>query len=294
MKVGTLVRLGRHGRVGYPNYSAVRDMARRMEAVGLNSIWLYDHLLYRGPGRPSDGIWECWTMLSALAEATNRVGLGTLVLCTPFRNPAVLAKMAVTLDEVSGGRLTLGIGAGWHQPEFDAFGVPFDHRAARLEEAIQIIQPLLRDGQVDFAGAYYEARDCQIIPKGPRAGGPPLLVAGNRPRMLRLAARYADSWNTAWHDAPTSAAERLETMHAACEREERDPTTLALTAGVLVAFPDLGDVGASNSLTGSAADVAEALRGYRQLGVSEVMIDFAPYTPAALDRIAEAVQLFRA
>src|SRR4030081_3296985 len=107
-------------------------------------------------------------MLSALAEATQKVQVGTLVLCTPFRNPAVLAKMAVTLDEVSGGRLTLGLGAGWHQPEFDAFGIPFDHRAGRFDEALQIICPLLRTGQVDFAGTYYTARDCEITPRGPR------------------------------------------------------------------------------------------------------------------------------
>src|SRR5262249_28791103 len=99
-----------------PRYAAVREMALAIEAAGLDSVWVYDHLLYRWPGRPSDGIWECWTMLSALAEATSRVTLGTLVACTQFRNPALTAKMAATLDEVSDGRFTLGLGAGWHQP----------------------------------------------------------------------------------------------------------------------------------------------------------------------------------
>src|SRR5438128_5534631 len=132
-------------------------MALRMEAAQLDSIWVYDHLLYRWPGRPADGIWECWTMLSALAAATQRVEIGTLVACTQFRNPALTAKMAATLAEVSGGRLTLGLGAGWHKPEFDAFGFPFDHRVSRFDEAIGIITPLLREGRVDFAGTYYTA-----------------------------------------------------------------------------------------------------------------------------------------
>ena len=117
-------------------------------------------------------------MLAALAEATQRVQLGTLVACTQFRNPALLAKMAATLDEVTGGRMTLGVGAGWHQPEFDAFGFPFDHRVSRLEEALQIIGPLLRVGRVYFSGTYYAARNCELIPRGPRPAGPPLLAAG--------------------------------------------------------------------------------------------------------------------
>ena len=166
MKVGAVVRLGPAPDGQPPAYAAIRDMALRMEAAGLDSIWLYDHLLYRWPGRPSDGIWECWTILSALAEATQQVELGTLVACTPFRNPALLAKMAATLDEVSGGRFVLGLGAGWHQPEFDAFGFPFDHRAARFEEALRIIGPLLRSGYVDFAGSYYAARECELLRDG--------------------------------------------------------------------------------------------------------------------------------
>src|SRR5262249_12226775 len=152
---------------------------------------------YRIPGEPTRGIWEGWTMLSALAEATRRVEIGTLVLNNSSHNPAILAKMATTADEVSHGRLILGIGAGWNEPEYQAFGLPFDHRLDRLEEALQILTPLLREGQVDFAGAYYHVRHCEIVPRGPRSAGPPLLV-GNAggPRMLKLTAQYADLWNT--------------------------------------------------------------------------------------------------
>src|SRR5512139_317287 len=145
-------------------YRETRDIAQRAEENGFDSIWLYDHLLYRPEGKPTIGIWECWTFLSALAEATQRVELGTLVACNSFRNPAQLAKMAITLDEVSQGRLILGIGAGWNKPEYDAFGYPYDHRVDRFEEALQIIRPLLKEDRVDFEGKYYQARDCEIKP----------------------------------------------------------------------------------------------------------------------------------
>ena len=134
MKVGVVLPIGENAETGRaPAYREVRDLARGAEAAGFDAVWLYDHLLYRFPEKPTAGVWECWTMLTALAEATERVELGTIVLCTAFRNPAVLAKMAATLDETSGGRLILGLGAGWHQPEFDAFGLPFDHKAGRFD-----------------------------------------------------------------------------------------------------------------------------------------------------------------
>jgi probable F420-dependent oxidoreductase len=293
MHVGAIVRLGATTEGGQPPaYSAVRQMARHMETVGLDSIWAYDHLLYRRPGQPTSGIWECWTTLSALAEATHRVRLGTVVMCTPFRNPALLAKMAVTLDEVCGGRFTLGVGAGWHQPEFDAFGVPFDHRVGRFEEALRIISPLLREGHVDFRGRYYQAPDCELVPSGPRPGGPPLLVAGKGPRMLRLTAQYADIWNTAWHTDPPSAVARLDSMRATCTELARDSSSLALTVCVTVAYPDLADKTPEVALTGTAEHIAEALSGYAGLGVSEVIVDVNPYTPAAFEHFARAVRLY--
>lgn len=173
MKVGVLVRLAQDrdgewwaGRC--PSFGEVREVAGRLEDGGADSLWVADHLIYEYPDKPTVGIWECWTMLTALAVTTTRVQIGTTVLCTQFRNPAVLAKMASTLDEVSGGRLILGLGAGWNRPEFDAFGIPFDHRVDRFEEALRIIVPLLREGQVDFEGRYYSARKCQLAPRTPR------------------------------------------------------------------------------------------------------------------------------
>src|SRR6185503_3079545 len=189
MKIGVGVSLGNEPLV---RYGTIREFARLIEARNLDSIWVFDHLLFRRPERPTAGGWEAWTVLSGLAEATQRVELGMLVAAAPFRNPAVFAKMLATLDEVSDGRTIVGLGAGWHQPEFDAFGIPFDHLAARFEEAVHIIRPLLREGRVDFSGRFYQAPNCELIPRGPRPDGPPLLLAGVQPRMLDVIARHAD------------------------------------------------------------------------------------------------------
>src|SRR5215472_5903055 len=220
-------------------YHAIRAIAQQAEADGFDSIWLADHFMYRDPGEPTRGVWECWTILAALAEATHRVEIGTLVACTSFRNPAVLAKMATAADEVSGGRLIVGVGAGWNEPEYEAFGLPFDHRVDRFEEALQILRPLLRDGHVDFTGQYYQARHCEILPRGPRSAGPPLLVGGEGPRMLKLTARYADLWNTGYMGQPETMLVPLAKIDAACREVGRDPTTLGITALIGLWFPDL-------------------------------------------------------
>ena len=184
MRLGLMLPIGA-GALGEGRpvrWTDLREMARTAEAVGVDTLFLPDHLLFRKspPGNLMQvnmdegklrGIWESWTILSALAEATSRVHLGPLVACTGFRNPAILAKMADTLDEVSDGRVVLGLGAGWHEPEYEAFGIPYDHRVGRFEEALAIIVPLLREGRVDFQGQYYQARDCVLAPRGPRPDG---------------------------------------------------------------------------------------------------------------------------
>ena len=279
------------------SYDSIRTVARQAEADGFDGIWIPDHLLYRYPNQPTRGIWECWTVLAALAEATERVEIGTLTLCNSFRNPAILAKMATTLDEVSQGRLILGIGAGWNQPEYEAFGLPFDHRVDRLEEALRIITPLLRDGHVDFAGKYYSARDSEDAPRGPRPHGPPVLVGGEGPRMFKLAARYADLWNTGYMGVPETMAAPLARMEAACREVGRDPETLGASALIGLWFPDLQPKQPSffdKPLVGTAQEIAAALRGYAALGVEWVMFQCEPYKADALRRLTEALQLYRA
>ncbi len=249
MKLGMMLPIG-VGALGDGRpvrWTELREIARLAEAVGFDTLVVPDHLLFRNsppgntppvvmPAGKSRGIWEAWSILGALAEATRRVHLGPLVACTSFRNPALLAKMADTLDEVSGGRLVLGLGAGWHEPEYEAFGFPFDHRVSRFEEALQIIVPLLRQGRVDFQGRYYQVRNCELRPRGPRPTGPPILIGAQGPRMLRLAARFADHYDADFHLEPRPVGERFAALEAACAEVGRDPKTIRRTAAVRVAL----------------------------------------------------------
>ena len=217
-------------------YPFIREVALAAEAAGLDSVWVFDHLLFRSDGETS-GILECWTVLAAIAEATRRVELGTLVMCTGFRNAALLAKMAATLDDVSGGRLILGIGSGWHDPEFDAFGYPKDHKVSRFEEALAVIVGLIRSGRADLDGRYVTARDAVLIP--PARPDLPILIAAKGPRMLELTARHADAWNLAWFGLPDERLARVRgELMDACARVGRDPATLSITVGVTVRYPD--------------------------------------------------------
>jgi probable F420-dependent oxidoreductase len=296
LKIGLLVKIANEGEeLRKRPYDAIRTIALKAEADGLDSIWLPDHLLYHYPDEPVRGIWECWTILSALAEATRRVEIGTTVLCNSFRNPAILAKMATALDEVSNGRLILGVGAGWNEPEYKAFGIPFDHRVARFEEALQILRPMLREGHVDFTGKYYQAQNCVDEPRGPRPGGPPLLVGGEGPRMLKLAARYADLWNIGYMGKPETLDPWLVKINAACKEVGRDPATLGITVLIGMWFPDLQEKQPRffpTPLTGTPEEVAAAMRGYEELGVQHLMFQCEPYTDKTRQQLADAVQLY--
>lgn len=299
MKIGLMVFLANDRETNSKRpYETIRNVAQQAEAEGFDSLWLPDHFLYRYPGQPTRGVWECWTMLSALAEATQRVELGTLVTCNSFRNPAILAKMAATVDEISAGRLILGVGAGWNEPEYQAFGLPFDHRVGRFEEALQILQPLLHEGHADFAGQYYQARECDILPRGPRLEGVPLMVGCERgsKRMLRLTAQYADWWNTGYMGQPETMVEPLAAIREACRAVGRDPATLGVTALIGLWFPELQANKPSffdEPLTGTVEEIAAAMRGYEKLGVQHIMFQIEPYTRAARQQLTEALRLYR-
>jgi alkanesulfonate monooxygenase SsuD/methylene tetrahydromethanopterin reductase-like flavin-dependent oxidoreductase (luciferase family) len=271
-------------------WSLIKELAQQADVAGFDSIWTTgDHLIYR-PGDPRmpwltepKGTWEGWTMLTALAAVTQRAEIGAWVLCGLFRNPALLAKMAATLDEVSRGRLILGLGAGWHRAEFEEFGFPFDHRAARFEEVLRIVVPLLRQGRVDFRGTYYQAQ-CELLPCGPRPHGPPILIGGDRPRMLRLAAQFADSWH-----GRNSVA-----LLAACDEVGRDPKTIELTRTITACYPDLGPVPPSTTAAeiGTSA-VLEQLRRCEETGIGHVQCRLYPRTPQALSQLAVALATYR-
>ena len=278
------------------SYPETREIAQQAEEAGFDSLWLYDHMLYRSKGEPTVGIWECWTFLSALADATKRVDLGTLVLCNSFRNPTLLAKMAITLDEVSQGRLILGLGAGWNQPEYDAFGWPFNHRVSRFEEALQIIRPLLKEGKVDFEGKYYQAHDCEIRPLGPRPNGPPLMIGSFGKRMLQLTAKYADLWNTGYLGQPETLVKPRQELMKACQETGRDPNTLGVTAMIALHYPKLApapDGFDTPPLSGTPTQVAKAMLVYEQAGVEHVMFHLIPYKPATIRKLEDALHIYR-
>ncbi|HJW22117.1 MAG TPA: LLM class flavin-dependent oxidoreductase [Candidatus Limnocylindrales bacterium] len=283
--------------VRWPEYVA---MARAAEAVGFDTLWLGDHLLYRWPGRESRGPWEVWTMLAALAASTSRIRLGPLVAATAFHAPAMLAKLAATVDEVSGGRLVLGLGAGWNEIEFAAFGYPFDHRIDRFEEAFTIIRTLLREGAIDFEGRYYQARDCELLPRPTRAGGPPILIGSSGPRMLRITMPHADAWNVWFADignSPAGLPALLERVDEACREVGRDPATVERTAAVQVRLPGgqgrvMGDPEAARiePLTGEPAAIAEGLRAYARLGLAEVQLVVDPIDLGAIEALAPVLE----
>jgi alkanesulfonate monooxygenase SsuD/methylene tetrahydromethanopterin reductase-like flavin-dependent oxidoreductase (luciferase family) len=298
MKVGLMVFLANSRDQDAPrSYKSIRAIAQQAEADGFDSIWLPDHLLYRAPGRPTRGVWECWTMLAALAEATERIEIGPLVLSNSMRNPALLARMATALDEVSGGRLILGVGTGWNEPEYTGLGLPFDHRVDRFEEALQVLVPLPREGYVDFAGHYYSSQNFEDVPRGPRPAGPPLLIGGEGPRMLRLTARHGDMWNIGYMGGPETMAGPFERIDAACRDVGRERATLGVTALIGLWFPDLQPAKPTffeEPLTGTPDELAEAMRGYAELGVEHVMFQCEPYADESIRRLTQALNLYRA
>jgi alkanesulfonate monooxygenase SsuD/methylene tetrahydromethanopterin reductase-like flavin-dependent oxidoreductase (luciferase family) len=268
------------------------DMVRAIEDEGFDSIWVGEHLLYRWPDRPARGPWEAWTLMAAIAAATSRVEIGPLVACAGFHNPALLAKQAATIDEISGGRFILGLGAGWNRVEFDAFGFPFEHRIDRFEEAFTIISTLLRDGAIDFDGTYFQARDCELLPRGPRAGGPPLLIGSRGPRMLRIALPAAHAWNAWWSDtgnSPAGVPALRAIVDEAAVAVGRDPAAIERTVAVLVRLPGgTGRIDGSGlaeavpALAGPAEAIADELRAYACEGIGHVQLVLDPITTASV------------
>lgn len=282
---------------GITRWRDIVAMANAAERVGFDSVWVADHMVFAFDGVPVHGRWECWTILSALAAETERVELGPLVSCMGFRNPALLAKMTETLDEVSDGRVTLALGAGWHEPEFTTFGYPFDHRASRFEEGFRIIHDLLRTGRSDFRGAFQAAPGAEIHPAGPRAGRIPIIVGSDGERLLRTAARFADGWNTNWTWSPEEVVPRMQAVDAACRDVGRDPATLARSCCVFVDLPGATGTwfsgGRSTPKPRSPREAADLLRGYQAIGIDQVMLWIDPCTPDGVARFGETIAILR-
>ena len=275
------------------------DMIRAIEDLGFDSIWLGEHLLYRWQDRPPRGPWEAWTELAAIAAVTSRVEFGPLVACTNFHNPALLAKQAATIDEISGGRFILGLGAGWNETEFRAFGLPFDHRVDRFEEAYAIIRGLLQDGAVDFEGRFYQARDCELLPRGPRPGGPPLLIGSNGPRMLRITMASADAWNSWFSDfgnRPDGVQRLRDVVDAACRDVGRDPADIARTVALMIQLPGGGGriqggyvENPPKPIGGEPEVIAAALRAFAAEGIGHVQLVLDPITVESIRIVGAAL-----
>jgi alkanesulfonate monooxygenase SsuD/methylene tetrahydromethanopterin reductase-like flavin-dependent oxidoreductase (luciferase family) len=274
-------------------------MARAAEAVGFDSIWVGDHLLYRADGGAERGPWEAWTMLAALGAATECVELGPLVACTAFHPPGVIAKMAATVAEISGGRFVLGLGAGWNEEEFGAFGLPFDHRVSRFEESVTIIRGLLAGQRVTLRGRYFEADDAVLLPRP--AARPRLMIGSNGPRMLAATLPHVDAWNTWYKDygnSPEGFAKLNERIGGAARDAGRHPGEIERSACVLVALDGSKRERVSTSdappVTGSADRIASALLELRDAGADETILVVDPITEGSIHELGEAVALLRA
>jgi probable F420-dependent oxidoreductase len=310
------------GEVGFETTAA---WARRAEELGFDSVWLSDHFFYTfarygGDPAPIPAI-EPLTALAGLAAITSRVRLGTLVLCAPFRHPALLAKMAATIDRLSGGRLDLGLGTGWFQEEFDAFGFRFGsigERFAALEDTLAAVSALQSGEPATYVGSSVVLRDARMLP-APVNGRVPVWVGGKGgPRLLRLIAKYADGWNVVWRVDPDDYASRADAARAAFESAGRDPSTLRLSVGLYTLvgadedtvraafergrarFPggamvaDTWESWRAETLSGTPDQVIERVRRFEELGVEELVISpsvlpFAVDDPEILDLLAERV-----
>jgi alkanesulfonate monooxygenase SsuD/methylene tetrahydromethanopterin reductase-like flavin-dependent oxidoreductase (luciferase family) len=268
-------------------------LARAAEECGFDSIWVGDHLLYRDPDR---GPWDCWTTLAWLAGITERVVLGPLVACTAFHPPGVLARIAAATHELSGGRLVLGLGAGWNDDEFRAFGLPLDHRVSRFEEAFEIVRRLLAGERVTFHGRYHGVEDAVLLPAPPSR--PKLMIGANAPRLLSIALPHVDAWNT-WFTRYGNTAEGFAAHNAeideAVRRAGRSPGEIERSACV---FVTLAGSGARQNDEGvppvPAERLAEHLRALAEAGADEAILVVDPITERSIRSLRTALPSARA
>ena len=268
--------------------ASLMDFGRRAEEIGFDSLGVLDHLRWDLEWGPT-GFWECTSIVAALAATTSRIRLTTSVLNAPFRNPGLVAKIAETIDMLSDGRFTLGLGSGGGPPvEYESFGFAHDHLYARFEEALTIIRNLLRTGETDFSGTYYRAPGCVLSPRGPRPHGLPIAIGAGGPKMMRLAARYADEWNGFNLQAPTpeAFAPVLAEVRNACADVGRDHETLRLSFDIVTApTGDIHDMPPmlGTPLHGTAEEIADQFAAFASLGLDEIRTYLWPQSIEAMD-----------
>jgi alkanesulfonate monooxygenase SsuD/methylene tetrahydromethanopterin reductase-like flavin-dependent oxidoreductase (luciferase family) len=279
------------------------QMAQAAETIGFDSVWYGDHLIYDLPVG-ARGPWEAWTTLAAIAASTTTIELGPLVASTGFHAPQMLAKQAATVDAISEGRLIVGLGAGWNRREYDAFGFPYDHRVSRFAEAFTIIRSLLRDGEVDFHGDYYHAVRCELHPRSPRPGGPPLMVGSIGDRMLGITLPHVDAWNMWWSQYGNTAVgftREKERVDALIQAAGRAAGEVEATAAVHVRLEggdgrQMGDYTGDldvQPLVGSPAEIADQLREFETAGATHIQLCVDPITRASIEWLGDVLTEFR-
>jgi alkanesulfonate monooxygenase SsuD/methylene tetrahydromethanopterin reductase-like flavin-dependent oxidoreductase (luciferase family) len=290
MRVGVqLPEVERH--VSWPEHLA---MARAAEEVGFDSVWIGDHHLYRGDGREERGPWDAWSLLAAIAATTESVTLGPLVACTAFAPAGLLARKAAAVQEISGGRLVLGLGAGWNETEFRAFGIPFDHRASRFGESFEIIRRLLVGERVTFEGRFEQVHDAVLLPRPVPA--PPLMIGSIGARVLRLALAHAEAWNV-WYDwygnTPEGFARENTRVSQFVRDAGRQPSDVLRTATVFVTLAgggrDRPHALETRPLTGSPEAIAAGLRDLAAAGVDEAIVVLSPITERSIRALGEVL-----
>lgn len=276
----------------------LRAIAVAAEEAGFDSLWVGDHLLYRNDGRPERGPHECWSTLAAVAAVTSRVEIGPLVACASFHPPAVLAKQAAAVQEISGGRLMLGLGAGWNEPDYTAFGLPFDHRVSRFCEAFGIIAPLVRGERVTFHGEYFYVEDSVLLP--PLQRPIPLMIGSNGPRMLAATLREVAAWNT-WYASFGNSPERLKVLVDEVERAARavgrNPEALRRSVCVLVRTdPTSTERPLGEELPpveGSSGEIVERLATFAAAGADEIIVIANPINERSVREIGALLPALR-
>jgi alkanesulfonate monooxygenase SsuD/methylene tetrahydromethanopterin reductase-like flavin-dependent oxidoreductase (luciferase family) len=278
-------------REGFRDFLAMAKMAQQ---IGYDMIWVPDHFILKldWHGGEARGVWECWTTTAALAAAVPGLGIGTMVACTGFHNPGSIAKFAEVIDDVSDGNFVLGLGCGWHGDEYEMFGMPFDHRVDRFEEAMEIISPLVRSGRANFEGEYYQARNAVNFPQGPQGndGGTPIIFGAQQPRMMRLTARYADAWNADWQSDISVVANRMADLDKACEAVGRDPQGLVRTAGTQ--FTIAPHPFSFRPFEGSPDEMVAFMHQFADMGMRHYLATPSPCNLETLERFGEVIRKF--
>jgi alkanesulfonate monooxygenase SsuD/methylene tetrahydromethanopterin reductase-like flavin-dependent oxidoreductase (luciferase family) len=275
---------------GTPYWSDMIAMSERAAEAGFEILWFDDHFSFPDEDGGLRGQWDAFTLMAAIAARVPDVQIGPMVACTAYRNPGVIAKMTEMIDEISGGRFILGLGAGWQKDEYRQFGFQFEPRVSQFEEALKIIHGLLRDGEADFQGEFFQANQAKNLPRGPRPDGAPILIGSSGERMLRLLARYADAWNTGG-GSPEAVRKNVAKLEAACTAEGRDPATVVKTASVEFAMEGFNEDSKGVLQLDDDGKLAK-LNELKDLGFDHTYLRLKPTTPETIAALAPVVKAF--